>query len=162
MNTYNKQHWVDIVALKSIFQMIQGWAFWEFLGGPVMVWLCASISGGTGPIRVWRTKIPQVMHCCQEIRGWIFLSLTYFAVKKCFSSVQFSRSVMSNSLQPHEPQHTRPPCPSPTAWVYPNTCSLSLMPFNHLIVCCPLLLLPLTFPSIRVFSNESALHIRWP
>ena len=77
-------------------------------------------------------------------------------------SLQFSRSVMSNSLQPHEPQHTRPPCPSPTAWVYPNTCSLSLMPFNHLIVCRPLLLLPLTFPSIRVFSNESALHIRWP
>ena len=36
------------------------------------------------------------------------------------------------------------------------------MPFNHLIICCPLLLLPSIFPSIRVFSNESALHIRWP
>ena len=36
------------------------------------------------------------------------------------------------------------------------------MPSNHLILCCPLLLLPLIFPSIRVFSNESALHIRWP
>ena len=36
------------------------------------------------------------------------------------------------------------------------------MPFNHLILCCPLLLLPSIFPSIRVFSNESALHIRWP
>ena len=36
------------------------------------------------------------------------------------------------------------------------------MPTNHLIVCCPLLLLPSIFPSIRVFSNESALHIRWP
>ena len=36
------------------------------------------------------------------------------------------------------------------------------MPFNHLILCRPLLLLPLVFPSIRVFSNESALHIRWP
>ena len=36
------------------------------------------------------------------------------------------------------------------------------MPSNHLILCCPLLLLPSTFPSIRVFSNESALHIRWP
>ena len=35
-------------------------------------------------------------------------------------------------------------------------------PSNHLILCCPLLLLPSTFPSIRVFSNESALHIRWP
>ena len=36
------------------------------------------------------------------------------------------------------------------------------MPFNHLILCRPLLLLPPIFPSIRVFSNESALHIRWP
>ena len=36
------------------------------------------------------------------------------------------------------------------------------MPSNHFILCCPLLLLPSIFPSIRVFSNESALHIRWP
>ena len=38
----------------------------------------------------------------------------------------------------------------------------SVMPSNHLILCNPLLLLPSIFPSIRVFSNESALHIRWP
>ena len=38
----------------------------------------------------------------------------------------------------------------------------SVMPSNHLILCCPLLLLPSIFPSIRVFSNESVLHIRWP
>ena len=38
----------------------------------------------------------------------------------------------------------------------------SVMPFNHLILCRPLLFLPSVFPSIRVFSNESALHIRWP
>ena len=37
-----------------------------------------------------------------------------------------------------------------------------MMPSNHLILCCPLLLLPSVFPSIRVFSNESVLHIRWP
>ena len=37
-----------------------------------------------------------------------------------------------------------------------------VMPWNHLILCCPLLLLPLIFPGIQVFSNESALHIRWP
>ena len=42
-----------------------------------------------------------------------------------FSSVQFSRSVMSDSLQPQEPEHARPPCPSPTARVYPNSCPLS-------------------------------------
>ena len=40
-------------------------------------------------------------------------------------SVQFSRSVMSNSLRPHEPQHAGPPCSSPTPGVYPNLCSLS-------------------------------------
>ena len=39
--------------------------------------------------------------------------------------VQFSSSVVSDSLQPHEPQHARPPCPSPSAWVYPNPCPLS-------------------------------------
>ena len=38
----------------------------------------------------------------------------------------------------------------------------SVMPSNHLILCCPLLLHPSTFPSIRAFSNESVLHIRWP
>ena len=42
-----------------------------------------------------------------------------------FSSVQFSRSVTSDSLWPHESQHARPPCPSPTPGVYPNSCSLS-------------------------------------
>ena len=42
-----------------------------------------------------------------------------------FSSVQFSRSVMSDSLQPHELQHARPPCPSPTPGAYPNSCPLS-------------------------------------
>ena len=73
--------------------------------------------------------------------------------------VQFSWSVISDSFQPHEPQHTRPPCPSPT----PKLMSIeSVMPFNHLILCLPLLLLPSIFPSIRVFSNESALCIRWP
>ena len=42
------------------------------------------------------------------------------------------------------------------------TCTESVMPFNHLILCYPLLLLPSIFPSIRVFLNESALRIRWP
>ena len=45
--------------------------------------------------------------------------------KVIFQSVQFSRSVVSNSLRPHEPQHARPPCPSPTTRVYPNTRPLS-------------------------------------
>ena len=68
---------------------------------------------------------------------------------------------MSDSLQPHESQHARPPCPSPTPWLYPNPCPLSR--WCHLaILCRPLLLLPSIFPSIKVFSIESVLLIRWP
>ena len=79
------------------------------------------------------------------------------------SSIQFSRSVESNSLQLHESQHARPPCPSPTPGVHSNFTSIeSVMPSSHLILCCPLLLLPPIPPSIRVFSNESILHMRWP
>ena len=49
------------------------------------------------------------------------------------------------------------------SWSLPKLMSIELvMPSNHLILCRPLLLLPSIFPSIRVFSNESALHIRWP
>ena len=66
---------------------------------------------------------------------------------------------MSNSLRPHELQHGRPPCPSPTPRVHPNPCPMSR--WCHLILCHPLLLLPQISPSIRVFSNESALCIRW-
>ena len=77
-----------------------------------------------------------------------------------FSSVQFSRSVVSDSLWPHESQYARPPCPSPTP---PKLIYIeSVMPSSHLILCHPLLLLPPILPSIRVFSNESTLHIRWP
>ena len=45
--------------------------------------------------------------------------------EESLSSVQFSRSVVSDSLRPHEPQHPRPPCPSPTPGVHPNPCPLS-------------------------------------
>ena len=76
---------------------------------------------------------------------------------------QFSPSVMSDSLRPHGLQYTRPPCPSLTPRACSNSCPLSQeMPSNHLILCRPLLLLPSVFPSIRVFSNESVLRIRWP
>ena len=74
-----------------------------------------------------------------------------------FSSIQFSRSVVSDSLRPHGLQHARLPCP------LLKLMSMELvMSSNHLILCCPLLLLPSIFPSIRVFSNESVLPIRWP
>ena len=54
-----------------------------------------------------------------------YLPLSGLKINYIFSSVQFSHSVVSDSLQPHEPQHARPPCPSPTPGVHPNPCSLS-------------------------------------
>ena len=65
------------------------------------------------------------------------------------------------TLQPHELQD-RLPCPLLALSLLRFISIDSVMPTNHLILCHPLLLLPSIFPSIRVFSNESALHIRWP
>ena len=71
----------------------------------------------------------------------------------------FSHSVMSNSLQPHRLQHLS----NTNSWnLLKLMCIESVMPSNHFILCQPLLLLPSIFPSIRVFSNESLLRIRWP
>ena len=78
-------------------------------------------------------------------------------------SVQFSHSVMSSSLRPHESQHARLPCPSPTPGIYSDSCPLSQ--WCHPTISSfdvPFLLLPSVFPSISLFSNESALRIRWP
>ena len=69
---------------------------------------------------------------------------------------------MSDSLQPHELQHARPPCPSPTPGVHPNSCPSSRRCYPAIILCRPLLLLPPIPPSIRVFSNESTLRMKWP
>ena len=82
-----------------------------------------------------------------------------------FPTVQFSsfsHSVMSNSVTPWTAAH--PASLSITnSWSRLKLMSIeSVMPSNHLILYCPLLLLPSIFPSIRVFSSESALHIRWP
>ena len=77
---------------------------------------------------------------------------------------QFSLSVVSNSSRTHGLQHTRLPCPLPTPGACPNSCPLSWW-CHPTISSHPLsspLLLPSIFPSIRVFSSESALRIRWP
>ena len=80
------------------------------------------------------------------------------------SSVQFSHSVMSDSLRLHDLYIAHQGSLSITnSSSLPKLMSIELvMPSSHLILCHPLLLLPSIFPSIRVFSNESALHIRWP
>ena len=81
-----------------------------------------------------------------------------------FSWIQFSSvAQLCPTLQPHGLQHMRLPYPSPTPGACSDSISIeSVMPSSHLILFCPLLLLPSIFPSIRVFSSESVLHIRWP
>ena len=95
---------------------------------------------------------------------FLFFKVGWLLVRNIFnwisvSLVQFSHSVMSNSLQPHGLQQARLPCPSPAPGAYSNSCPS--MPSNHLILCRPILLPPSIFPSIRVFSKESVLRIRW-
>ena len=103
-------------------------------------------------------------HCImtQIIHNYIYAIHTAYLMWKQ-PSVQFSHSVVSNSLRPHESQHTRPPWPSPTPRVYSKLMSIeSVISSSHLILYHPLLLLPSILPSIRVFSNESTLRMRWP
>ena len=88
----------------------------------------------------------------------IFLIL----IEVVFSSVKFNHLVMSYSLWPHKPEHARPPCLSPTPRVHPNSCPLCRWCHPTISSSCHPLLRPSIFPSIRVFSNESALCIRWP
>ena len=73
----------------------------------------------------------------------------------------FSRKPLSDALRPHGLQHTRLLCHPLSPGVRSNSCELVILS-NHLILGRSLLLLPPTFPSIRVFSSEPILHIRWP
>ena len=79
-----------------------------------------------------------------------------------FSSVHFRHSVVSDSLRPYKLQHARPLSITISRSSLRLMSIASVMPSNYLILCHPLLLLPSIFPSIRVFSNESGLRIRWP
>ena len=69
---------------------------------------------------------------------------------------------MSDSLRPHELQYARPPCPPSTPSLTKLMSIELVMPSSHLILCHPLLFLPPIHPSIRVFSSESTLHMKWP
>ena len=80
-----------------------------------------------------------------------------FERRSCFCSV----AQLCLTLQLHELQHTRLPCPSPSCLLKLKSIE-SVMPSKHLILCRPLFLLLSIFPSIRVFSNESVLCMRWP
>ena len=113
---------------------------------------------------MWRAAIQPCMMALEAARAaqssnhiWLFGTPRQICL-----SVQFSRSVMSNSLRPHGLQHARLPCPS-NFWSLLKLMSIKLViPSNHFILCHPFLLPPSIFPSIRVFSNELVLRIKWP
>ena len=109
--------------------------------------------------KIMRVDMRLASNLCLSILDYFQVStlpLFYLLFLK-FSSVQFSPSVMSDSLRPHEPQHARLPCPSPTSRGHRNSCPLSqwchptisssVVPFSC----------PQSVPaSVRVFSNEVA------
>ena len=126
----------------------------------------------------WMEKPGRLQSTGSHSQKWLsnFTSLENEKKKKMhtrhFSSVRFSRSVVSDSLRLHESQHANSipvhhPCPSSLS-INNSQSSLrlksieSVMPSSHLILCRPLVLLLPIPPSIRVFSNESTLHMRWP
>ena len=100
---------------------------------------------------------------CDQVSPFYYCIISFLLKPETLSSVQISCSVVADSLQPHEPQHTRPPLSITNSQSLLKLMSIkSVMPSNHLILCCPLLLLPSIRPRIRVFSSESALRIRRP
>ena len=83
---------------------------------------CHFLLQGTFPTQGCKLHLLHLLHWQADSLPLIHLEASSYTT---FSSVQFSRSVVSDSLQPDEPQHTRPPCPSPNTGVYPNPCPLS-------------------------------------
>ena len=118
------------------------------------------------------------MNCRGEQRtimeGFQLHTKQFQSLKKNMARFSFRSAILASvsvssvaqsclTLRPCGLQHARLPCPSPTPRACSNSCSIeSVMPSNHLIFCHPLLLPPSIFASIRVFSNESVLCIRWP
>ena len=72
-----------------------------------------------------KSPLMKVKEESEKVGLMLNIQKTKIMASSPITSVQFSRSVMSDSLQPHELQHTRPPCPSPTPGVHPNSCALS-------------------------------------
>ena len=73
-------------------------------------------------ISIWLSRLSRLLVGKYFPPPWQYIIQS---IEVLFTSVQFSHSVVSDSLRSHEPQHTRPPCPSPTPGVYPNPCPLS-------------------------------------
>ena len=118
-------------------------------------------------VQLWKFKCKAVIFSLPEDpvlhNLWLFsfflkLNYSWFTMLyKFLLLLLFSCSVVSDSFWPHGLQHTRPPCSSPSPGACSNSCPLSQWCHPTIVLCHPLLSLPSIFPSIRVFSNESAL-----
>ena len=120
---------------------------------------------GRGERGWWALRSTGVSNCtgpqrsCKEV---LCLSVSLISVSVPFSSVQFSHRVVSNSATPWTAPY-QASLSITNSWILLKLMSIeSVMPSNHLILCHPLLFLPSIFPSIKVFSSESALCIRCP
>ena len=122
------------------------------------VHLCCNMYHYFIPLCGW-IKFSIIFSRSEGSRTWVFQRASAVVQGKVNIS-QFSCSVMSDSLQPHGLQHTRLLCLSTPAQTHVHWVSDAPPTISSSVI--PLLLLPSIFPSIRVFSNESALHIRWP
>ena len=93
---------------------------------------------------------------------WHIYEIEYYSAIKRRLLLLFSRTVMTDSLRPHDSRMTDFSVIHYLLELLTLMSTELMMPSNHLILCHPLLLMPSILPSIRVFSSESALHIRWP
>ena len=111
---YFRMGWLDLVALQGTLK-----SFLQHHSSKAAVLRCSIffIVQLSHPYMTTGKTIP--------LPRWIFVGKLMPLLFNMLSSVQFSHSVLSDSLRPHEPQHARPPCPSPTPGVYPNSCPLS-------------------------------------
>ena len=89
------------------------------MGFPRQEYCCHFLLQGIFPTQ---GSNPCLLRVSPALAGRFFTTASPGKPKATFSSVRFSRSVVSNSLQPHESQHARPPCPSPTPRVHSNSC----------------------------------------
>ena len=129
----------------------------------------------SSPITSWQIDGETVVTVADFILGGSKITVDGDCSHEIKRRLLLGRKVMSNLSQSVQFSHSVQLFVTPrTAALQASLCNTnsrssprpmsieSVMPSNHLILCCPLLLLPSIFPSIRGFSNESALHIRWP
>ena len=121
-----------------------------------------AISSTSQIVKYAGTLIPIIKNDCILSKNTINFLLTFIYMRSKISSVQFSHSIVSDSVTTWTTAHQASTSIT-NSWSLPKLMSFELvMLSNHLILCRPLLLLPSIFPNIKVFSNESALRIRWP